>query len=121
LREIVNLWPGKIPSEGQVGLRQGYKEEPLSAILCFRVCLAGVSTRLHPLDQEKIALSRFSVSCVSVFGTGGLSIPTIPGNSRLPKKWVQDLIQNFWVNYEQLGVHYTRQSSEIGTIWSTRF
>jgi hypothetical protein len=32
---------------------------------------------LHPLDQEKIALSRYSVSCVSVFGTGGLSIPTI--------------------------------------------
>jgi hypothetical protein len=32
---------------------------------------------LAPLDQEKIALSRFSFSCVSVFGTGGLSIPTL--------------------------------------------
>jgi hypothetical protein len=29
-----------------------------------------------PPDQEKIALSRFSVSCVSVFGTRGLLIPT---------------------------------------------
>jgi hypothetical protein len=34
---------------------------------------------LAPLDQEKIALSRFSVSWVSVFGTWGLSIPTIWG------------------------------------------
>jgi hypothetical protein len=39
-------------------------------------CLAGVSTCLHPLHPEKIALPRFSVSCVSVFGTRGLSIPT---------------------------------------------
>jgi hypothetical protein len=31
---------------------------------------------LHPLDQEKIALSRFSVSCVSVFSTRGLLLPT---------------------------------------------
>jgi hypothetical protein len=27
--------------------------------------------------ERKMALSRFSVSCVSVFGTGGLSIPTL--------------------------------------------
>jgi hypothetical protein len=53
---------------------QGYKKEPLSTILCLHVCLAGVSTCLYPLDQEKIALSRFSVACVSVFGTRGLSV-----------------------------------------------
>jgi hypothetical protein len=62
-----------------VRLCQGYKEEPLSAILCLRVCSVGVSTCLHPLDQEKITLSRFSMSCVSVFGTGGLLLPTIWG------------------------------------------
>jgi hypothetical protein len=33
----VNLWPGQIPGEGQVRLHQGYKEEPLSAILSLRV------------------------------------------------------------------------------------
>jgi hypothetical protein len=49
----VNFWPGQIPGEGQVQLHQGYKEEPLSAILCLHVCLAGVNTCLHPLDQEK--------------------------------------------------------------------
>jgi hypothetical protein len=32
---------------------------------------------LSLLDQEKIALSRFSVSCVSVFDTRGLLTPTI--------------------------------------------
>jgi hypothetical protein len=78
LREIVNLCPGQVPGEGQVQLCRGCKEEPLSAILCLCVCSAGVSTCLHPLDQEKIALSRFSVSCVSVFSTRGLSIPTLP-------------------------------------------
>jgi hypothetical protein len=75
--KTVNFWPGQILGEGQVQLHQKYKEEPLSAILCLCVCLAGVSTCLHHLDQEKIALSRFSVSCVSVFGTGELSIPTV--------------------------------------------
>jgi hypothetical protein len=65
-----------MPGEGQVQLHQGYKEEPLSAILCLCACLAGVSTCLNPLDQEKIDLSRFSVSHVSVFDTRGLSIPT---------------------------------------------
>jgi hypothetical protein len=58
-------------------MSQGYKEEPLSATLCLRVCSAAVSTCVHSLDQEKIALSRFPVSCVSVVGTGGLSIPTL--------------------------------------------
>jgi hypothetical protein len=60
----VNLWPGQIPGEEQVRLSHGYKEEPPSAILCLYVCSAGVSTCLHPLDQEKIALSRFSLSLV---------------------------------------------------------
>jgi hypothetical protein len=45
-REIVNLWPGQIPGEGQVWLSQGYKEEPLSAISCMSICLVGVSTCL---------------------------------------------------------------------------
>jgi hypothetical protein len=31
---------------------------------------------LAPSDQEKIAPQRFSVSYVSVFGTGGVLIPT---------------------------------------------
>jgi hypothetical protein len=41
----------------------------------LRVCLAGVSTCLHPLDQEKLPCQDF-VSCVLVFGTGWLLIPT---------------------------------------------
>jgi hypothetical protein len=57
--KTVNLWPGQIPGEGQVQLRQGYKEEPLSAILCLRACLARVSTCLHPLDQEKLPCQDF--------------------------------------------------------------
>jgi hypothetical protein len=32
---------------------------------------------LAPLDQEKMALARFSVSSVSIFSTRGLSIPTV--------------------------------------------
>jgi hypothetical protein len=32
---------------------------------------------LHPVDQKKIAFSRFSVSRVFVFGAGGSLIPTI--------------------------------------------
>jgi hypothetical protein len=76
--KTVNLWPGQIPGEGQIHLRHGCKES-LSAILCLCISLAGVSTCLHPLDQEKIALSRFSVSRVSVLGTGGLLLTTIWG------------------------------------------
>jgi hypothetical protein len=59
LGKIVNLWPGQIPGEEQVRLRHRYKEDPRSAILCFRVCAAGVSTCLHPLDQEKLPCQDF--------------------------------------------------------------
>jgi hypothetical protein len=71
----VTLLPGQIPGEGQVQLRQGYKEEPVSHFV-LACSLAGLSACLHPLDKEKIALSGFSVSCVSVFSTGGSLIPT---------------------------------------------
>jgi hypothetical protein len=39
--------------------------------LCLHVCSAGISTCFQPFDQE-FALSKFSVSCVSVFGLEGL-------------------------------------------------
>jgi hypothetical protein len=55
-----------IPGEGQVQLCQGYKEEPLSAILCLSACLTGVSTCLHPLDQEKLPCQDF-LSLVCLF------------------------------------------------------
>jgi hypothetical protein len=64
--KIVNLWPGRIPGEGQVQLRQGYKEELQSSILCLCVCLAVVSTWLHPFDQEKLPCEDF-LSLVCLF------------------------------------------------------
>jgi hypothetical protein len=64
LREIVILWPGQIPGKGQVQLRQGYKKEPLSAILCLCVCLAGVSTCLHPLIKRNCLVKIFCLLCV---------------------------------------------------------
>jgi hypothetical protein len=43
-------------------------------------CLAGVSSFLHPLDQEKLPCQDFlSLVCLSVLGTRGLSIPTEGG------------------------------------------
>jgi hypothetical protein len=59
LRKSENLWPEQIPSEEQVQLRQGYKEEPLSAILCLHVCSAGVNTCLHAFDQKKLPCQDF--------------------------------------------------------------
>jgi hypothetical protein len=43
---------------------------------CLLVCLAGVSTCLHPPDQEKLPCQDF-LSHMSVFSTRGLLIPTI--------------------------------------------
>jgi hypothetical protein len=64
-RKTVQLWPGQTPGEGQVQLHKGYKERPLSAILCLCVCSAGVSTCLHPFDQKKSPCQDFlCLSCV---------------------------------------------------------
>jgi hypothetical protein len=57
--KIVNLWPGQIPGKGQVQLRQGYKEKPLSTILCSLVQSAGVNMCLHPFDQKKLPCQDF--------------------------------------------------------------
>jgi hypothetical protein len=64
MREIVNFWAGQIPGEGQVQLHQGCKEEPLSAILCLRACLAGVSTCLHPLIKRNCLVKIFCLVCL---------------------------------------------------------
>jgi hypothetical protein len=77
LEKTVNLWPGQIPGEGQVQLHQGYKKKTLPAILCSRVCSAGVSTGLHPFDQKKLPCQDFSLSLMSVFGTRGSLIPAL--------------------------------------------
>jgi hypothetical protein len=51
--------------------------EPWLAILCLQVCLAGVSTCFCTLlIKRNYLVTIFSVSCVSVFVTGGLLIPT---------------------------------------------
>jgi hypothetical protein len=62
----VKLLSGQISGERQGQLPQGYKEEPLSAILCLHVCLAGVSMCLNLLDQEKLPCQDF-LSLVCLF------------------------------------------------------
>jgi hypothetical protein len=64
-KKIVNFWPGQIPGEGQVQLCQGYKEEPLLAILWLCVCSAGVSMCSHTFDQKKLPCQDFlCVLCI---------------------------------------------------------
>jgi hypothetical protein len=42
-----------------------HKEEPWSIVLCLNVCLAGVSTCLHPLDQEKLPRQEKKIIIIS--------------------------------------------------------
>jgi hypothetical protein len=80
-REIARLWTSDLDKSqvrGQVRqLCQGYKEKPLSAILC---CVFAQLEWAHAcilLIKRILPCQDFSVSCMSVFGTRGLLIPTL--------------------------------------------
>jgi hypothetical protein len=87
---------------------QVYKEEPLSAILCLHVCLAGVSAYLHPLDQEKLPGQDF-LSLVCLFSA--------PEGYQFQQCWNYISISHSVQKAIQNGSQTLRQNQKLWNYW----